>query len=57
MKPDYSAEKAWLKENSQDEIRFLEGFGLLIEKAEDREEGRAIIRQKMRHNVGHIILV
>ncbi|EAU39067.1 predicted protein [Aspergillus terreus NIH2624] len=41
------AEKAWIKAKFGNEFRFLMVYGLSIYKAEDREEGRHILRALM----------
>lgn len=41
------AEKAWIKAKFGNEFRFLMVYGLSIHKAEDREEGRHILRALM----------
>ncbi|KAF2868398.1 hypothetical protein BDV95DRAFT_670466 [Massariosphaeria phaeospora] len=40
-------EKQWLKDNYSDEYHFLQQHGLSIYKEEDRDDGRAIVRQIM----------
>ncbi|CEJ54184.1 hypothetical protein PMG11_00505 [Penicillium brasilianum] len=45
--PLTSAEKAWLKTIWENEFKFLLDFGLRINKEEDREEGRRILRKLM----------
>ncbi|KAF7531157.1 hypothetical protein G7054_g9152 [Neopestalotiopsis clavispora] len=45
---DYTTEeKAWLKKHWGNEHKFLQAFGLSIYKEDEREEGRAIVRDLM----------
>lgn len=50
-KAPYTAEeKQWVKGNFKSEFHMLRSYGQSIYKEDDREEGRAMVREFMKHD-------